>query len=299
MAARGEDSHSGAKLHSLGGDLPTFDIDMFPTGDEESGFHTQNDPLSPYQRTNVIQRKAAVDIRCSCRDVVHGKFDGSSYGTLLVLQFRFDPRKRARRIASANISLNFSGMNPNGPRPEVYAISLDGRFNMVETKQHEEVTKGGDVKLGVSAIQGLQADGTWKWEKTTTADVTDATTVTGSIDLIGFGYGPDNCASWTLMENKSRKTGVPASVQVGVLLKRRDNEHFKCVVEIKAEADFRTELEWVFGSKPKDDPVLFNPEFKPTNNLMQYQTDKLGVFDLDSVSEATFVTMLGGVIKER
>ena len=58
-------------------EIPPFDIDLFPTGDEDSGFHTQNDPSSPYQQTNVIQRKGSVDIRCSCIDVVHRKFDGS------------------------------------------------------------------------------------------------------------------------------------------------------------------------------------------------------------------------------
>lgn len=297
MAEYGEGS--GAASHAMGGDLPSFDIDLFPTGDEASGFHTQNDPSSPYQRTNVIQRKGAVDIRCSCIDVMHGKFDGSSYGTLLVLQFRFDPRKRARRIASAYITLRFSGMEASVSRTEVCAISPDGRFNMVETTQHEEVTKGGEMKLGVSASQGLQADGGFKWEKTTSDAVTDATTVTGSIDLIGFSYGPNNCASWSLLENNTRKTGVPASVRVGVLLKRKNNEPFKCVVEIEAVADLRTGLESVFGFKPKDDPVLFNPLMKPTNNLMQYKTEDLGMFDLESVSDVTFVAMRGGVIKEK
>ena len=290
---------SGADLHPTGEDLPSFDIEMFPTGDDQSGFHTQNDPSSPYQRKNIIERKGVIDIRCSSVDVVHGKFDDYSYGTLLVLQFRFDPRKLARRIASADISLKFSGATQNGPRPEVHAISLNNRFSMMETTQNEEITKGGNLQLGLTAFQGLQAGGDVKWEKTTKADVTDATTVTGSIDLIGFNYGPRNCASWLLMENATRKTGVPAFLRTGVLLKRKDNEPFRCVVEIKAKADFRSELEEMFGSKPKDDPVLFDPECKPTNHLMQYPTENLGEFDLDLVTDVTFMTMLGGVIDKK
>lgn len=290
--------YDGEALNTTRDDLPSFDLDMFPTGDEESGFRTQNDPSDPYQRANVINRKGAVSIKCNCIDVVHGRFDDSSYGTLLVLLFRFDPRKRARRVASANISLNFSNMKGAG-RPEVSAISLDGRFSVVETIQHEEITKGGDVKLGASAIQGLQADAGYKWEKTTSADVTDSTTVVGSIDLIGFGYGPDNCASWSLMENETRKTGVPASMQVGILLKMKNKDPFKCVVEIKAEADFMSGLERVFGSKDKTDPLLFNPDLKPTNKLMKYETDNLGNFDLELVSDVTFITKRDGVIKER
>lgn len=277
-------------------DLPSFDIEMFPTGDEKSGFHTQNDPSSPYQRQNIIERKGTIDIRCSSVDVVHGMFDDYSYATLLVLQFRFDPRKLARRIASANISLKFSSTTQVGRKPEVSAISLNNRYRMLETTQDEETTQGVHLQLGVSVLPGLQIGGGFKWEKTTKTDVTDATTVTGSIDLLGFNYGPKNCASWLLMENATRKTGIPALLRTGVLLRRLDNEPFQCVVEIKAKADLRSALEEVFGSKPKDDPVLFNPQSKPTHHLMQYPTTNLGEFDLDLITKVTFVTSLGGVI---
>lgn len=291
--------NSDAGQLSLSGDLPSFDIEMFLTGDEESGFHMENDPSSPYQRENIIERKGAIDIRCSSVDVVHGQFHNRADGTLLVLQFRFDPRKLARRIASAAISLKFSGLQGKGPRPEVCAISLNNRFSMMENTQHEETTKGGDLTLGVNAFQGLQAGGSLKWKRTTRAEVSDATTVTGSIDLDGFNYGPKNCASWSLMENTTRKTGVPAFVQVGVLLKRQNNEPFQCVVEIKAHADFRSELEALFGSKPKVDPVLFDPGRKPTHNLMQYPTENLDLLDLDLVTRVTFMTLLHGVIDEQ
>ncbi|KAG9237405.1 hypothetical protein BJ875DRAFT_453858 [Amylocarpus encephaloides] len=280
------------------GGLPSFDIDMFPTGDCDSGFHTRNNPSDPYQRTNIVNRKGAVDIKCSCVDVVHGRYDEGSYGTLLVLLFRFDPRRRARRVASANISLMFSGMKAGASRPEVMAISLDGRFSMQETTRSEEVTRGGDVSLGVSAMQSVEASAGCFWERTTSADVTDSTTVVGSIDLIGFDYGPDNCASWSLLENATRKEGVPSSMRVGILLRRKTRDEFKCLVEIKAEADFKTGLEMMFGSRPKDDPVLFKPSMPPTSKLMKYELDSLGDFDLDLVSDVTCVTMKGGVVKE-
>jgi hypothetical protein len=282
--------------------FPSFEIDLFPTGDEGSGFHTQNDPLAPWQRTRVIQRKGAIDIKCSSIYVVHGKWapNDDAYGTLLVLQFRFDPRRKARRIASADISLEFSSMERGRSRPEVYAISQDGSFRLVETTQHEEVTKGGDLKLGATGVPFLQAEGGAKWEKTTSADVTDATKVVGSTDLIGVNYGEEaNFASWTLMENATRKTGVPALMRVGVLLKRKTKEQFKCRVEIKAQADFKSQLERVFGSTPKDDPVLFNPEIKPTNKLMKYDTENLGAFDLESVSKVAFATLKNDGIEEK
>ncbi|RDW67033.1 hypothetical protein BP5796_09782 [Coleophoma crateriformis] len=277
-------------------DLPSFDIDMFPIGDD-SAFRTQNDPSAPYQRSDVIKRKGAVDIRCNCVDIVHGKFDSSAYATLLVLQFRFDPRKRARRIASAHITLAFSGTTPDKPRPEVYAISLDGSFHMAQTSEHQEVVKGGEARLGTSIIPGVSVDGGFKWEKMTSACVTDTTRVVGSIDRIGYNYGPDNCVSWDLLENETRKTGVPALMRAGVLLKRKNNDTFKCTVKIKAEADFRSNLETIFGSTPKVDPILFDPTMPPTNRLMKYNTENMEDLDLGSVSDVTFMNVLDGTMK--
>ena len=50
--------------------VPAFNIQLAPSGDQGSGFHTQNDPKSPYQRERVLERPGAVDIRCSCVDII-------------------------------------------------------------------------------------------------------------------------------------------------------------------------------------------------------------------------------------
>ncbi|KAF7870353.1 hypothetical protein EAF04_004099 [Stromatinia cepivora] len=191
-------------------------------------------------------------------------------------------------------------MKSDGVRPEVVRISLDGRFGMVETTQNEETSGGGNTSVGGSAI-GLEVNAGLMWEKKTIADVIDFTTVVGSIDLMGFGYGPDNCASWSLIENSTRKTCVPSAIRVGILLKRKNNDRFKCIVEVKAKADFWGGLETVFGTKAKDDPVLFDPKLGPTNKLMNYETaaKNLCDFDLDLVTDITFVTKMGSVVKEK
>jgi hypothetical protein len=58
----------------------------------------------------------------------------------------------------------------------------------------------------------------------------------------------------------------------------------------------------VFGGKgrePRDDPVLFDPELDPTNNLRIYEIEELGAFDLESVCDVTFATALSGVMKDK
>jgi hypothetical protein len=286
-------------------DLPSFDIGLSPTGDAGSSFRTQNDPSAPFQRSNYIERKGAVDIRCSCLDVIHGLFSIESevLATLIVLQFRFDARKRARRFESVDISLEFKGMKPGDSGPEVYTISPVGRMSLVPTAQHEDIKRNASLQLGGAApLGGVTATGTVGWEKSVSKDTSDETTLTGSIDLKGRNWGKSNCASWTLLENKTTKTGVPTSMRTAVLLKRKDETPFQCVVKIDASVDFKSTLERVFGGKgrePKDDPVFFDPELEPTNNLRKYDVEELGVFDLESVCDVTFATVLGGVMKDK
>jgi hypothetical protein len=286
-------------------DLPSFNMDLSPTGDAGSSFRTQNDPSAPLQRSNYVERKGAVDIRCSCLDVIHGLFSAESgvFATLIVLQFRFDPRKRARRFESVDISLEFGGMKQGEVGPEVYAIAPVGMLSLVPTTQHEELKRNASLQLGGAApVGGVTATGTVGWEKSVSKDTSDQTTVAGSIDLKGRNWGKSNCASWTLLENKTAKTGVPTSMRTAVLLKRKDENPFQCVVKIDASVDFKSSLERVFGGKgrePKDDPVLFDPELEPTNNLRKYDIQELGAFDLESLCDVTFTTMLGGVMKEK
>ncbi|KAH7317806.1 hypothetical protein BKA65DRAFT_108303 [Rhexocercosporidium sp. MPI-PUGE-AT-0058] len=269
-------------------ELPSFEVGLLPGGDEGSSFRTQNDPAAPLQRSNYIERHGAVDIRCSCLDVVHGFFsaDGETLATLIVLQFRFDSRKKARRIQAVKISLEFGGMKPGENSPEVFSISPAGSLSLVPTTQHEEVSRELGLDIG-GGILGATATGRVGWKKTVSRESSDQTTVTGSIDLKGRNWGKANCASWTLQENATTKTGVPTSMRTGILLKRKDENPFQCVVKINATVDVKSNLESLFGGKPKDDPVLFDPSLDPTNNLQTYDIEDLGAINLENLCEVT------------
>jgi hypothetical protein len=300
---KGEDELED-ELEDLSTDeLPSFDIGLSPTGDAGSSFRTQNDPSAPLQRSNYVERnKGGVDIRCSCLDVIHGLWsaDSDKFATLLVLQFRFDPRKRARRIQDANVTLRFAGMKAGDSDPEVFDIAPNGTFNLVPTTQHEEIKRSGSLQLGGAApIGGVTATGTVALEKAVSRDTSDHTTVTGSIDLKERNWGAKNCASWTLLENKRLKTGVPKSMRTAILLKRKDEKPFQCIVKIDAGVDFKSSLERMFGGKPKDDPVLFDPDLEPTNNLQKYDMEELGSFDIESVADVTHSTIMESVIKKK
>lgn len=273
------------------GDLPSFNISLFESGDSGSAFRTQNSPSNQLQRSNYIERKGSVDIRCSCLDTVHGQLSSTSdiFATLIVLEFRFDPRKKARRFESVDISLEFKGMDSKDAGPEVLKAAPDGNLSLMLTKQHEELQRNASLQLGAaSPIGGLTATGALGWVKTVSRDASDQTTIVGSIDLVGRNWGPKNSVSWTLLENKTMKTGVPRRMRTAVLLKRKDENPFQCIAKIDAVVDLITTLGRVFGGKgrdPRDDPVLFDPDLDSTDNLQKYDTEELGVFDLESVCD--------------
>jgi hypothetical protein len=101
------------------------------------------------------------------------------------------------------------------------------------------------------------------------------------------------------MENPQTKTGVPIAMKTAILLKRRDEGTFQCVVSLKAKADWRTSMEWLAGTTPADDPVLFDPTLDSTSDKYNEMELKLGELDLEPISDITVMNLVEGVIKTR
>ncbi|KAK8133279.1 hypothetical protein PG999_001452 [Apiospora kogelbergensis] len=264
-----------------------FDIGLIEMGDEGNSFRTQNDPSAPFQRRNIVERKGIIDIRCIAKDVVHGYMNnGDEPATLLVYDFQFDPREAGRRILSADIELFYS--STDGRQPEVVDIAPKGRNILAQTTQSETISTSTNLSAGAD-LAGAQLGGEQKWEKAINRERTDATRVIGSIDLKNRTWGESNTASWTLLENESVKTGVPAHLLVAVLLKRPDEDmEFQCACKIRSSVDLVSRLVRLFGSKPKDDPILYNPTLPSTSILRPYDLSNLGQIELQELSRVEF-----------
>lgn len=123
----------------------------------------------------------------------------------------------------------------------------------------------------------------------------DYVSVRGSKELRGKNYGEWNSASWTLIENKMMKKGVPAYVRSAILLKREHQMPFRAVIQINANSGHIAKIERLFGlagKDPKDDPILFHPNLKPTNRLRTYDPNRLGDLDLNDLTDVHFATVL-------
>ncbi|KAI1659490.1 hypothetical protein F4813DRAFT_353126 [Daldinia decipiens] len=281
-------------------DDASFDIYLDEVGDEGSGYHFRNDPNPSrrYQRETVTERRGAVAIRCKSREVVHGFLDPDSneFATLLVYDFSFNAVKPGRRITAATISLNFGSSVQEEVAPRIHSLSPFGHFLMLPTIQQESTTRSNEINAGIQF--GGELGGALKWEKVISRDTSDATTLNGSTACDDFGN--EIGVSWILHENRSTKTGIPSFLRTAILLKREDNNEFQCTAEIHVEADWKTELENLFGSRSSDDPILFDPEKKPTNNLNKdgYPVENLASVDLRKLSDVVFHHLLDDVVKK-
>ena len=285
---------SPAQQHSLfsadeENDEHVPDIGMAVSHAPDSGFHVENDPRGPHQSYQVIERTGhGVYIRGSLIDVVHGSLaaDSPYWATILVFQFILYPQQRGRRISEANIELRFDAKDPHHFFPEVDAVSFDGRHALLPSSQSESMTK--------SAEGTLDAGATVKWEKTVSRETTDVTAIIGSKFVLD-NRPPDRVAKWTLLENATLQTGVPASVQVAVRLRRMDEEVFSCLPKLTCQTGLRTKMATFFGRVPEDEPVLLRPSKKSTGKLMVYNTEELGKVDLQTLSDVTFSSTLQGM----
>ncbi|KAE8548952.1 hypothetical protein TMatcc_010178 [Talaromyces marneffei ATCC 18224] len=266
----------------------SFGIDLVPA-EGERGFHTKINPQQPFQRSTIHEDRRALAIKCSLVDVIHGRWcadgdDNDYYATLLVLDFLFDVgNKLGRRIKSAKITVTFYGESDDDDHPGVVNISLNGSYSLLPTTQSETITNGLTASASANVLSA------------------DATYISGVTCLIGVDWDPANAVEWKLQENATLKTGLPATLRAGILLKRESMENFKCAVDIESEVDLITNVGRWFGGKPKDDPVLFKPSLKPTNRLMQYDANNLGKFDtcMSLVEDVTFTTVLGNAVTHR
>lgn len=159
-------------------------LELSSEGDE---FHTLNESSEDYERRNVIERtEGSVHIYCDLMDVKHGNMGAKEdneddLATLMVFRFRFDPQKSSRRVYRARVKIEFFPADKSGSPPEVEAIAPEERWSLMPTKDTESLTKGSEVDLGVSGASIASASAKIKLEKTTTRDITSATTVTGSM----------------------------------------------------------------------------------------------------------------------
>ncbi|KAI9741629.1 MAG: hypothetical protein M1834_000013 [Cirrosporium novae-zelandiae] len=267
-----------------------FEVDLEPLGDEGAEFCLKNEP-GQLQRSSVVERGNALVVQCKLAEVVHGLLcpDSNIPCTLAIFEFNFQPTRLKRRFTEVNISIVFATTDPNRAHfdPEVRSIAPFGHFSLYPTTEKVELKRS--ANLSVEGGIGVQVGAGFGWELTNSMDKMDTTKVSGMIRFRNHKEGgKKNAAEWTLLENSSRRSGVPTFLRTAVLLGRRedDMELFTATVKIDANVDllsaFGDTIQKMFGKIPRDDPIVFSPLEPPTTHEIDMRN--LGEVDLQRLS---------------
>lgn len=322
-------------------DLPAFSIPVIEVVSTTSNFRTPNNPTDPWQRDTLTERdNKRVAVSCVCKDIVHGLYEETvkastekdeavdddsddddddddeeeeaQHCSLIVLHFRFDPVGLGRRIKRVETTLQFSAIDVRDDAPVVDRISADGFYWIYPTSQKEIITTGASGKAGGN-ILGAELGGELKRERVVEKEVWHAGTVRGAIRTLGAHQWKPNAVTWTLMENTEDKSGAPVSFRASILVKRKPGVNFQAHFSMEVTPDNFAQAQTWFKSKPKDDPVLYKVNKKPTNKLHHYvketidaekkkkMVDNLGSLDFDSpeFTDITFRTVWQGAEKKK
>ncbi|PHH90669.1 hypothetical protein CDD83_2963 [Cordyceps sp. RAO-2017] len=108
----------------------------------------------------------------------------------------------------------------------------------------------------------------YQWKRTTSGQRADAVSLTGEAAVVGRARGGGarpNAVRWTMLENESDRSGVPAFLRTAVLLRRRERDNGQFVGDVRADYrvsplhDFRQLLVNAVA-RTRDEPVLFDPK---------------------------------------
>lgn len=198
-----------------------------------------------------------------------------------------DPQKQSRRVIRARAQVEVTAAKKGAKCPEVVAMAPEERWSLMPTKDQVETSSGTEMSIGTSQV--VEASGKVNWSRTVSKDASGATIVTGSKKMATHhDSGPYTCATWTFLENEKRKSGVPDSVRVAVLVRRDNDEPFHVSVGLEVDADIASKIGSFFKRVPIDDPVLFNP--KADSNRPRagraHGVMNLGHVDLYSLTDA-------------
>ncbi|OBS26147.1 hypothetical protein FPOA_00090 [Fusarium poae] len=256
-------------------------VELYETG--EGALRIFNLAPNDYHRPEVLERTGAVDITCYLEKVIHGVLSPTEYGSIIVMQWFFQPGP-GRRISEAVINLLFEVESSDSDTElEVRDISFEGTYSLIPTTQlllgdfrgllflpkvscqtfphpttqQIATTRGVEATAGVQEV--AQANLTAKWERTTTATISDSITLNGGKRLFNH-TPPKRIAKWELFENKSQPHGIPSMLKVALLVARDDEEKFQCRVDFACKTDLKTKLAGIFQKIPKDDPIIFQPD---------------------------------------
>jgi hypothetical protein len=215
--------------------------------------------------------------------VVHGLADGEPH-TLIIFEWSASPERQGLRFKEVTIEVSFVANGKRGDAEEEAADLRRRGFNLnywdpevvkmvpMGTEWYNQTRRkvGGKSTLEIGFSAGFapyfSIAPKYTMERNTGAYITDSVKVIGSPFVVGSGRNRNNAVRWTMLENESQQSGVPAYLRTAVLLKRLPNDNGLFLGYVKVT----THISWWEGVMEKkrklsgeiklDDPIVFDPD---------------------------------------
>lgn len=263
-------------------DSDQFDIPLILTGDD-SAFRIKDAPGGEVHRLGAVEQSVSgLILQGNLKEVIHGTLTPNGPpATLVIMEFGFIKMHSIsiHRFRQVTIKLRFfTEPNGGGTDPTVIKIAPYGEYGFNQTVLHKEVRhlaragiqSGGE--LGIPATLGVA----YERETQLTREITDRGSISGVIthDQVR-SWGGKNVAQWCATENHDKRSGVPTSIRVAVLLQRKKKAgRFLMETNIDAKVDvlygIKESFLKVFG-RLGNDAITFDPD--PQHALSTERTD--------------------------
>ncbi|KAI6089073.1 hypothetical protein F4821DRAFT_276290 [Hypoxylon rubiginosum] len=193
--------------------------------------------------------------------------------TIMVFRFNFMNMKEdiKRRFRMAKIKIEFSDeLSRSRMDPEVIAVSPNGEVHLNKVARPEDIDK--DIHASETPFDIRDIGFEWKvshtkkkeyWARQLGLEWNNRTTFTGS----------PNVAIWQLLENPSKRQGIPRFFQTAVLLQRSGDSKVATKITIETEVDtlnyYRKDSKRLFGGVVTEpvDPVKISPKLFKISHL--------------------------------
>jgi hypothetical protein len=236
--------------------------------------------------------------------VVHGQSTDGEPHTLAIFEWKVISERPGLRFKDVVIEVSFTavgargdaeaeaerlrkvGFKPNYWDPEVVgAAPYDTSWY---NRTPHKVSGKTAVEIGFSAgfAPYFSLGPKYTFERNSSVDRTDAVTVVGKGFVVGGGRNRPNSVRWTMLENASQQSGVPAYLRTAVLLKREANDNGVFIGNVTVTtnvswwANLAEKTRKLTGVVKKDDPVIFDPT-EPLTTSFDTMKTKLEQVPLD------------------
>jgi len=243
----------------------SFTIYLEPVEEDGSGqLRIGNLPIGDpgrFERMHMHERTDVVPLIADLTEVVHGKLSGSGEpATLVVMDFWFLSSEKSRRFTKATIDVSFRDADAT-PEKGPWVIGLDpvGKWQAQPSEKHVEMTRSANASAQAGSGPASMGAGV-ACDYKTSQNEADQITVNGMKLFDGTPIGHKRKVRWVLTENRSQSSGLPSQFRTFILVQRCDNEQFTAVVDIDAHVNLSASVLRMFGRKPKDDPIIFEPD---------------------------------------